>query len=146
MLIPLITELSGWINFVVKGSVAALHKHPQATLVSVPESRQVPLPTYEESLQRYNYAMTMEKNPVIARLVDTVSPDRLRSTIEFLSSTFFTRLSTSETGNPRPFQTRLAEMTYILLAVWQAQQWIEAQYKALGNFQLQEMKFQERFI
>lgn len=95
------TDQSGWVDFIVKGNVAPLHKYPQATLVSVPSSRQVPLPAMEDTTLVRMLAsgkVGVERNPIIAKLIDRISTERIQKTVEHLSM-YFTRLATSETGH-----------------------------------------------
>jgi hypothetical protein len=87
---------------VVKGSVVALQKYQQAVFVPVPTSAQVVVPELKESalhqLLSDNVALgTDKKNPIIAKLITDVSQDRIRKTVEHLSS-YYTRLSTSRPG------------------------------------------------
>lgn len=122
-------DQSGWVDFVVKGSVVALQKYQQAVFVPVPTSAQVVVPELKESalhqLLSDNVALgTDKKNPIIAKLITDVSQDRIRKTVEHLSS-YYTRLSTS-----RP--------------VWEAQEWIKDQYTHLG-LEVSTYPFREGF-
>ena len=85
----------------VKGSVVALQKYQQAVFVPVPTSAQVVVPELKESalhqLLSDNELGTDKKNPIIAKLITAVSQDRIRKTVEHLSS-YYTRLSTSRPG------------------------------------------------
>jgi hypothetical protein len=85
---------------VVKGDVTPLHKFSQVVLVPVPTSTQVALPELEESTLYQvvsSNGMLVDRNPIIAKMIEDVSPERLRKTVEHLS-TFYTRLSTSAPG------------------------------------------------
>jgi len=91
------TEPSGWVSFVVSGDAAALDSqhHHRVTLVPVPVSRMAALPNPKQAGFLQHHAA--ERNPVISRLIAGVSADRLRATVEQLSS-YHTRLATSATG------------------------------------------------
>jgi len=81
--------------------VVALQKYQQAVFVPVPTSAQVVVPELKESalhqLLSDNELGTDKKNPIIAKLITDVSQDRIRKTVEHLSS-YYTRLSTSRPG------------------------------------------------
>jgi hypothetical protein len=105
-------EPSGWVSFVVSGDAAALDSqhHHRVTLVPVPVSRMAALPNPKQAGFLQHHAA--ERNPVISRLIAGVSADRLRATVEQLSS-YHTRLATSAT-------------------VLEAEKWISSQYAQLG--------------
>jgi len=109
-------DQSGWVDFIVKGSVEALHKLQQVVLVPVSTRAQVAVPELEDSTLHHLLSRgeldTSKPNPIIAKLITHISQERLRKTVEHLSS-YYTRLSTS-----RP--------------VWEAQDWIKEQYARLG--------------
>jgi hypothetical protein len=94
-------DQSGWVDFIVKGSVEALQKLQQVVLVPVSTSAQVAAPELEDSalhhLLSHGELDTSKRNPVIEKLITHISQDRIRKTVEHLSS-YYTRLSTSRPG------------------------------------------------